>query len=233
MKKIKENSEEIIFECKINKSLINAIRKYILKIKTLAVDEVEFNKNDSALYDEMIAHRLGLVPLETPEKVDLKKIGTLKLKSFGEGYVYSKDLNGNAKVKYGEIPITFLKEGQCLDLEAFLKMGDGCEHTKFTPGILFYNEVYEIKSDFDLKTLCQHEIYLNLEKKSNGKFQYKGEACDSCQEVLEQEKKVSFSPSGEILVHLESFGQMNPKRIFLESVKKLVADLEEVSDLIK
>ncbi len=52
----------------INPALANTLRRLIIiEVPVLAVDEVEFEKNNSGLYDEIIAHRLGLVPLKNLE----------------------------------------------------------------------------------------------------------------------------------------------------------------------
>ncbi len=52
------------------------------EVPTMAIEDVEFRKNNSILYDEIIAHRLGLVPLKT----DLKSYNLPeKCKCKGEG----------------------------------------------------------------------------------------------------------------------------------------------------
>ena len=53
-----------------NESLANALRRSINEIPNVAIDEIEFYKNDSALYDEIIAHRLGLIPIISNRKLD-------------------------------------------------------------------------------------------------------------------------------------------------------------------
>ncbi len=65
IKIISKNEEKVSFVTDMSETLANAIRRSVLEIPILAIDEVEFFKNDSALYDEILAHRLGLIPLVT------------------------------------------------------------------------------------------------------------------------------------------------------------------------
>src|SRR3989344_1750302 len=52
-----------------NPAFVNAIRRCIInEVPTMAIEDVEIRKNSSILYDEMVAHRLGLVPLKTDLK---------------------------------------------------------------------------------------------------------------------------------------------------------------------
>ena len=50
---------------------LNAIRRYALaKVPTYAIDEVAIVANTSAMFDEMLAHRLAMIPLRSEERVD-------------------------------------------------------------------------------------------------------------------------------------------------------------------
>lgn len=57
--------EEVIFDLKgTDAPIANAIRRVLLsEVATMAIEKVYIHGNDSVMHDEMLAHRLGLVPL--------------------------------------------------------------------------------------------------------------------------------------------------------------------------
>ncbi|MBW2994491.1 DNA-directed RNA polymerase subunit D, partial [Candidatus Woesearchaeota archaeon] len=137
-------------------ALANTIRRTIIdSVPTMAIEEVEFRKNDSVLYDEILAHRLGLIPLKTdlksymlPENCKCKGEGcarcTLKLilKAKGPGTVYASDIKSkDPKIKpvYPKMIIVKLLKGQELELEATAILGHGNDHVKFSPGLVWFN----------------------------------------------------------------------------------------------
>ena len=61
----KKTQDILVLRVHADESLANAVRRSVAEVPTLAIDEVEIYKNDSPLYDEMLALRLGLVPLKT------------------------------------------------------------------------------------------------------------------------------------------------------------------------
>ena len=65
-----KKSNKLILRIKdSNEEMINTLRRLILEeVPTLAIEEVELFNNSSVLYDEMIALRMGLIPIKTDLK---------------------------------------------------------------------------------------------------------------------------------------------------------------------
>ena len=99
-----ENSVSFVFKS-INPVLANTLRRLIInEVPVMAIEEVEISKNSSALYDETIAHRLGLIPIKTdlksytlPSECKCEGKGCqncqlkMILKTKGPGTVFSSD----------------------------------------------------------------------------------------------------------------------------------------------
>jgi len=139
----------------IDVTFANALRRTILAdVPTFAVDEVEFFENDSALFDEIIAHRVGMIPLTTPhERFSLDSLElddytvTLSLEAEGPGMVYSGDLKSSdegVKPANPNIPIVKLAEGQRLTFNAYAKLGRGKDHAKWQPGFVYYKYLTKV-----------------------------------------------------------------------------------------
>lgn len=148
----KDNSLRFLLK-DVNHSYANALRRAMMaEVPSMAIDDVIIIENTSVLYDEVIAHRLGLIPLKTdldafvlPEECDCKsELGcskcrasfTLEAESVDEPViVYSSDLKGDSEVVpvSGGIPIVKLGPAQRLKLELYAKLGRGLEHAKWQP----------------------------------------------------------------------------------------------------
>jgi len=97
MKIIKKSKEKIVFSA--NEGLANSIRRSVSLIPIMAIDEVEISKNDSPLYDETIAHRLGLIPLKMENSYKDGTVLKFKLHSKKEGYVLSEEIKGDVRCR--------------------------------------------------------------------------------------------------------------------------------------
>lgn len=231
MKLVNKKDNQLVFTVEIDESLANALRRYVNQIPVLAIDEVEISKNDSPLYDETIAHRLGLIPLKSDKQVSEKTTSKLKLNVKKEGMVYSGDLKGGVKIVYDKIPITLLNKEQELELVATIKAGKGSKHSKFSPGIMFYRNLVDIKIDKD----CPREVVevcpQKILKSEGGKIvisdDFKCDMCEVCVDFCKKQKKDSIKivPTKELVISLESFGQLDVKDIFKKSIDALKKDL--------
>lgn len=234
MKIIKQKDLQLIFQAEINETLANAIRRYLNKIPLFAISEVEIHKNDSPLYDETIAHRLGLIPIKFDKTINQKNPAILKLKSSNEGMVYSEGLKGNVDVAFDKIPITLLNKGQELELITNIELGKGSEHSKFSPGTMFYRNISEIIADKQFKDEIKKSCP-NIEIKEKGDKiiildDKDKEILDVCEGICDaKNKKAEINIKPGLIITLESFGQLGKKEIFNESISYLKKDLLEIS----
>lgn len=235
MKLINKKDEQITFTAEIEESLANAIRRYLNQILIPAIEEVEISKNDSPLYDETIAHRLGLIPLKIDKTTDEKKVIELKLDVKKEGMVYSGELKGNAKASYDNIPITYLDKGNELKIIATTKTGRGEEHSKFSPGVMFYRNIFDIEISKDCPKDVIDACPQKILKSENGKITITdNEKCDMCEVCVDLCKKqgkesIKITPTKDLRITLESFGQLDVKEVFKKTIDALKKDLAEVS----
>jgi len=161
-----EKKNKAIFSLSgVDTAYANTLRRLMgFEVPVMSIDEVEFRKNTSILYDEVLAHRLGLIPLSTDLKAyDLqseckcKGVGCasctvkLTLKAQGPGMVYASEIKSKdpaIKPLFGKMPIVKLLEGQEVELEATAILGQGKEHSKWCPGLVFYKMPNPDKDEF-------------------------------------------------------------------------------------
>lgn len=254
IEKISKDKGKIIFLVKgINNSIANAIRRSVSEIPVLAIDTVEFYKNDSALYDEMLAHRLGLIPLKATKtfrkrekctckgKGCLKCTASLKLKAKGPVMVYAKDLKARGiEIVFPHMPIVLLDKDQELQLSAEAILGEGKEHAKFNPGLVWFNAYPLVKIEGcsgyeEYVGVCPRKA-ISLKDKKLIIDPLKCDICGACVEFSKNKEKCSIDikPSEEdFIFYIESFGQLKPEEIFVDAIKAIDSNLKEVEIKIK
>ncbi len=165
VKVLEKTEREMRFEVsETTPAFANTLRRILMNnIPVLAIDTVDFINNTSALYDELLAHRLGLVPMvfdpknyAKPEDCKCKGKGCsgcqakFVLKKEGPCTVYAKDLkctDDSVRPLDGDIILVKLLEHQELELEATAILGTGQEHAKYQTAIIGYNYHPSLKVD--------------------------------------------------------------------------------------
>jgi len=156
----------------------NAIRRAILTyVPSMAVEKITLYENTSPLYEEMIAQRIGLIPLTTDLKTytlpsECKCNGegcarcqaTFILEKTGPCTVYSGDMKSrDPKIKpvFDKIPITKMRDGQAIKMEMVARLGLMTEHAKFQSSLVSYKQVGDDEFYFIVESynnIPTHEI---------------------------------------------------------------------------
>ena len=136
--------------------LVNGIRRACYTdVPVMAVEYVEVFDNNTVLYDEIIAHRLAMIPLTSSEALEKYKrpeecsesdisdtscYAVLRLEvETGPGeerMVVSGDLeplDPDVRPVYSNMPIVLMAPEQRLRLQAYARLGYGKEHAKWMP----------------------------------------------------------------------------------------------------
>ena len=155
----------------VNVPFANALRRIALtEVPSMAIDEVVILENSSILHDEILAHRMGFIPLKTDlDSYNLleeckceSELGcnlcrtnlTLEAEAKDKTTtVYSGDFkseNPDITPVSSKIPIVKLAPEQRVNLEAYARLGKGKNHAKWQP-VSMCTYMYLPKIKVDLK----------------------------------------------------------------------------------
>lgn len=239
-----------------NSQFANALRRIMMsEIPILAIDSVDFSINESVLYSEIIAHRLGLISLVfnpkdfhfKDEHEDGKTCSMCEvvfvINKKGPGMVYSKDMkssNPDVKPLYDNIPIVELFDDQKLKLEASASLGLGLNHARYQVSSAFYT--YYPIAKVNGKITNPEEV---IKSCSKGAIKIEDNKvtvsldCDICKECVKVAKpkgslEINYDNT-KFIFNVESVSNLKPEEIVLQAVdilRKKVKDFgKEVGKL--
>jgi DNA-directed RNA polymerase subunit D len=253
--KVKAKGNLLELEMKdTNDWYVNTLRRLMInEVPTMAIEVVSIHKNDSILYDEVLAHRLGLVPLTTDlssytlptkEEMDTQEYLAqssvkMTLEAKGPCIVYAKDLKSkDPKVKpvFPDTPITKLLDGQEISLEATAVLGTGKVHAKWSAGHVFYRKIPTITIKNPANVACAQACPTGTLVEKNGKTTLTDEKtcilCMACVDV-DRAKSVEVVPVNDFLFKIESWGQLEPSEVVEKSIDVYNQQLKEFEQLVK
>lgn len=232
-----------------NPQFANSIRRIaMMEVPVLAINFVDFSKNDSVLYNEVIAHRLGLVPLvfkagdfNLPDKCKCDGKGCalcqtqFALSKKGPCTVYSGDMkstNKEVKVLYDNIPIVILDDKQELKFEATAIMGLGKDHARWQSGIAWYRYYPSAKltgalknSDQIVKSCPKNALKIDGSKVS---VSTECDLCRECENVADPKGALKISgDETKLIFTVETVCGLGAEEIVMQAVDVLKAKAAE------
>jgi DNA-directed RNA polymerase subunit D len=265
IKVLEKNDKNLRFVVRgVDVPFINALRRTVIaEVPCMAIDEVVIIENSSVLQDEVIAHRLGLIPLKTdldsynlPETCECKSEFGCNLcrvslaldteAKEGTRTVYSNELvseNPNIAPVSDKIPIIKLAKGQKLRLEAYARLGKGKVHAKWQSVPMctykYYPKIKIITSRCDscgkCVEICPRKVFTKAEKKIEVRDLLACTLCQDCVDVCPQSPKAIEISNEEnaAIFNVESTGALPPERIIMEAVKIVDEELKDCAKQIK
>ena len=245
LKLIKKQDTKIVVLLKdTNSVFVNTLRRIMLsELPIMAVKRVTFIKNSSALFDEIIALRLGLLPLNTnldaytlPEKCSCKGAGcakcqvTFTLKAEGPLTVYASDIKSQdpqVKLVYGKMPIVQLLKDQELEFEAVATLGTAQEHAKYTAGLAHYIgypkiTIDKVKNPDEVAESCPTRVYEVSGKQLKVIDEQLCILCNACVEINDPPEGLTVEASEkDFIFSIESYGKLSPEEMLRRALDVL------------
>ncbi|UAL08025.1 MAG: DNA-directed RNA polymerase subunit D [Candidatus Methanogranum gryphiswaldense] len=248
-------------------AMANALRRTMLSdIPKMAIDKVEFHlgpimvddkeyESVTPLFDEIIAHRLGMIPVPTDYELftyqDKCVCGgdgcpscTLmySLNKIGPCTVLSGDMvplgNPDLKVKDENIPIVELTDGQAVLIYATAVMGTCNKHVKWQAafGVGYkYLPVISINSekanDPDVLNVIKHcprHVFGEKNKKLVVVNPHACSLCDTCKEITNGAVHVKGDDKN-FLFTFETDGSLTAKQVLEKAVEILSEEAKELA----
>lgn len=251
-----DNKAELLIE-ETKPYFVNALRRVMLAdLPKLAIDNVIIYDNTSPLFDEIIAHRLSLIPIPTElESLSYRDECSCKgkgcpsctvrytLSKEGAGMVYSKDLQPEEKsfaIKEENIPIVELGADQRVILEVEAVLGAGKDHAKWqavtAPGYKYYPIVTIDQKKCDQCGECVDACPKNILEVKDKKLVVTDieqcTLCKTCVEACESDAITIAGDESKFLFHFETDGALTAHDALTHAVSILQTKYDELGKLI-
>lgn len=266
-RELKETKAVVVVD-EMSPALMNALRQTLIAdIPKMAIEGVEFHlgpirdqdgreyESISPLFDEILSHRLGLIPIPTDltffefrDKCECGGEGCPKcsimyvLNKKGPCTVYSGDLepvgDASLKIKDDIIPIVRLSEGQAPLIYATAILGTGREHAKWQVchgvGFKYYPIITINNKKCDRGAscvrICPRDVFTEGDKKIEVTNPEACILCDSCLEVCELKALTVKGDTTKFMLQFETDGSVSAKTALeyaLNLIKEKASDLRD------
>jgi len=235
---------------------VNSLRRILIaEVPKLAINDVILYDNNSGLFDEIVAHRIGLIPVPTDlnalnfrDKCVCSGAGcpncTVRytLSKEGPGMVYSRDLqpeNSKLAIPDPDIPIVELLKGQRLILEAEAILGRGREHAKWQScsgvGYRYVPVVRNTKEIVDTLIQVARTVPADAARVQKGKeevFDADGivTLSDAALDLAEKQGVSIKWDETRFQFRFETDGSLTPQQALLKAVELMKTRLEEFEE---
>lgn len=138
----------------INYTLVNAIRRALISlVPTYAFDTINIDKNSTNLDDDMLSHRISLIPVEAQLNITCD----ITNKTNDNMNIYSNDfVKSNDTWVCPNVLLTIVKPGQQLKFTASSTLGCGKTHAKWS--CITYNYKQYERVFFNNKEITNDEL---------------------------------------------------------------------------
>ncbi|WP_370005029.1 DNA-directed RNA polymerase subunit D [Methanothermobacter sp. KEPCO 2] len=252
--KEKTDTEMVFVVTGVTVPFINAIRRIcMMEVPKLAIEYVNMYRNDARMFDEVLAHRLGLVPLKAdpefieglkmPEECDCEEYCSecsvsFALKKKGPGVVYSRDLLSETpavKPVYPDIPLVKLGDEDEVELEAVAQLGMGRDHAKWEPTTACAYKYYpmitftgECDECLECVDACPRGVLGGESGKPEVLDVENCSMCKSCVRACDKGAIVVGYEEGKFIFRIETDGSVDPKDVLLKACDILRDKAERV-----
>lgn len=244
----------------VRPGLMNALRRVIIaETPSMAIEEVVILENQTPLFDEIIAHRLGLVPLTTnfdtyvlSSECTCEGAGchlcqagfTMEVEAPEDGYIATtgdlKPQDPDVVPVSDKIPIAKMAKGQRIVVEAYARLGIGQDHAKWQPvSTMAYKMIPHVEVDpkkcdgcEECVEACFRQVFEMQDNKAVVADEMNCTLCNLCVETCDVNAITVTYDENSFIVTIESTGAASPEQIVDKGLDVFRNKYEELIKLL-